>query len=296
LNVVTGDGSTGQALAESAEVDVLSFTGSTATGRKVIEASKGNIKKVSLELGGKAASIVFADADIADAADGVTFGAFFNNGECCVAQSRLLVQSGIADEFLQEVRKRAEVLEVGQPLAATTDVGAVIHEKHMESVLSSITDAQAAGAAALVGGRRAGGRNLDSGWFVEPTILDHVSRDMAAFQKEIFGPVLSVTRFESVSEAVSLANGVDYGLANTIWSSGLDTVLQVSRRLKSGTVYVNTSIDGPPVMPFGGYKASGVGREMGEAGFEEFTELKSVNIRTGRRLGAFALGGLRESS
>ncbi len=291
LNVVTGDGRAGQALSEHVGVDVLSFTGSTLTGRKVLDASKGNIKKLSLELGGKAANIVFADADLDDAAEGVTFGVFFNNGECCVSQARLLVQDSVADEFLDRLAVAARRLRVGQPLDRSTDVGAMIHAGHLDKVLGHVEKGRAQGARVVTGGGRAAGTDLGDGLYVEPTILDGVTPTMAAFTEEIFGPVLSVTRFSDADEAVTMANAVDYGLSNSIWSKDIDKVLPISKQLKSGTVYVNTTIDGPPTMPFGGYKASGFGREMGQAGFEEFTELKSVSIRSGKRAGTFAIGG-----
>jgi acyl-CoA reductase-like NAD-dependent aldehyde dehydrogenase len=290
LNVVTGDGRAGQALAEHPGVDVLSFTGSTRTGRQVVGASRGNLKRLSLELGGNAATIVFADADLDDAAAGVTFGAFFNNGECCVSQARLLVQDSIADEFLAELAIRTRRLRVGQPLDRSTDVGPLIHDGHLDAVLGHIGVGREQGARVLAGGARATGGALLSGHYVEPTILDAVTPAMTAFREEIFGPVLTVTRFHDADEALALANGVEYGLANSLWSKDIDKVLPIAKRLRSGTVYVNTAIDAPPTMPFGGYQFSGVGREMGQAGFEEFTELKSVNIRTGRRTGTFAFG------
>jgi acyl-CoA reductase-like NAD-dependent aldehyde dehydrogenase len=290
LNVVTGDGRAGQALAEHPDVDVLSFTGSTATGRRILDASRSNIKKLSLELGGKAANIVFPDADLEDAAAGVVFGGFFNNGECCVAQSRLLIHADIADEFLVELRDRAQQLRVGQPLEDATDVGALIHEQHLRTVLDRVEEGQGQGGDLVTGGSRPTDATLDGGWYLQPTILDRVTPGMAAFTEEIFGPVLTVSRFRTEAEALRLANSVDYGLANSVWSKNIDTALDVAKGLRSGTVYVNTTIDAPPTMPFGGYKASGVGREMGQAGFEEFTELKSVNIRTGKRAGTFALG------
>jgi betaine-aldehyde dehydrogenase len=290
LNVVTGDGRAGAALAEHAGVDLLSFTGSTATGRRVIAASQSNVKKLSLELGGKAASLVFADADLEDALEGVTFGVFFNNGECCVSHARLLVQDSIADEFLAELSLRAQGLRVGQPLDRDTDVGPMIHDGHLAKVLTHVTGGVADGARVLTGGERAVGPGLAGGQFVQPTIVDAVTPSMRVFREEIFGPVLTVTRFHDAAEAVALANDVDYGLANTVWSKNLDTVLPVAKGLRSGTVWVNTTIDAPPTMPFGGYKASGFGREMGQAGFDEFTEIKSVNIRTGRRAGTFAIG------
>jgi betaine-aldehyde dehydrogenase len=294
LNVVTGDGRAGRALAEHHGVDVLSFAGSTATGRHVLDASKGNLKKVSLELGGKAANIVFPDADLDVAAEGVVFGAFFNNGECCVSQARLLVHEQIAAEFVAEVTARTGQLVLGPPLEHTTDVGAMIHAGHLESVLGHVTANAAKGADVLTGGGRATGPAYGDGYYVEPTVLGGVTPNLPAFGEEIFGPVLAVSTFRDTDDAVALANAVDYGLANSVWSKDIDTAVPVARRLKSGSVYVNTTIDAPPVMPFGGYKLSGIGREMGQAGFEEFTELKSVNLRTCRRPGGFAFGARKE--
>jgi acyl-CoA reductase-like NAD-dependent aldehyde dehydrogenase len=288
INLVLGDGASGQAITEHVDVDVVSFTGSTVTGRHVIDAAKSNLKKLSLELGGKAANIVFADADLEDAVEGVLFGGFFNNGECCVAQSRLLVQDSVADEFLHELARRTQQLTVGDPLSRSTDVGALIHEGHLNSVLGHVDRGISEGAVLLAGGAKLTTDDLVAGQFISPTILDRVDPTMAAFHGEIFGPVLTVSRFTDAAEALSLANAVEYGLSNSIWSKDIDKVLDCAKALKSGTVYVNTTIDAPPQMPFGGYKASGMGREMGLAGFEEFTELKSINIRTGKRAGAFA--------
>ena len=289
LNLVTGDGRVGQAMAEHPGIDVLSFTGSTATGRRVVEASKGNLKRLSLELGGKAANIVFSDADLDDAVEAAVFGAFFNNGECCVAQSRLLVQASIADEFVARLTERTARLRVGNPLEPTTDVGALIHEHHLNAVQAHVQQAAEAGALVASGGSRLTEGDFVSGFYLSPTVLDQVRPHMRAFQEEIFGPVVTVSRFKDSEEALALANGVDYGLSNSIWSKNIDTALDFARRLKSGTVYVNTTIDAPPQMPFGGYRSSGVGREMGTEGFEEFTEVKGVNIRTGKRSGTFLL-------
>ena len=290
MNVVTGDGRAGQALSEHHGVDAISFTGSTATGRRVLEAAKGNLKKVSLELGGKAASIVFADADLSDAVDGVLFGAFFNSGECCVSQSRLLVQDSVADEFVAAVGARARALRVGQPLDHATEVGPMIHDGHLSKVLGYVADGRHSGAVVAAGGVRRTEGDLGKGLFVAPTVLDAVTPTMSVFNEEIFGPVLTVTRFHTAMEAAGMANAVPYGLSNSIWSKNIDTVLDVSKALRSGTIYVNTAIDAPPTMPFGGYKASGFGREMGQEGFDEYTELKSINIRTGARSGTFAIG------
>jgi len=293
LNVVAGDGGTGAFITEHRDVDLISFTGSTATGRKVIAASAGNMKKLSLELGGKAANIVFADADLEDAAAGVVFGVNFNNGECCVSQPRLLVQDSIADEFIAELALRTKQIKVGQPLDRTSDVGALIHDRHLANVRSFIENAGSHGAELITGGQRLSGGEYGNGQFMTPAIINNVAENTPAFQQEIFGPVLTVTRFSTAPEAIKQANSVEYGLANSVWSKNADTLFDTAKALKSGTVYANTTIDGIPQMPFGGYKASGVGREMGEAGFEEFTELKSINIRTGKRSGSFPIPAAR---
>lgn len=289
VNLVVGDGRAGQAISEADGIDLVSFTGSTATGRRVIAASAGNIKKLSLELGGNAANIVFADADLEDAAAGVVFGVNFNNGECCVSQPRLLVHESVADDFVAEVVRRTKQIKVGQPLERSTDVGALIHAGHLDKVSSYVNGAARDGASVVIGGQRLSGGEYGNGQFIAPTVIDRVDAASSAFRDEIFGPVLTVTRFGDFDDAIRLANSVEYGLANSVWSKNVDTVLSASKALKSGAVYANTTIDAPPQMPFGGYKASGVGREMGQAGFEEFTELKSVNIRSGKRAGTFAI-------
>jgi betaine-aldehyde dehydrogenase len=282
LNLVLGDGRTGQLIAEHKAVDVLSFTGSTATGRKVLDAAKSNIKKLSLELGGKAANIIFADADLDAAANGAVFGAFFNNGECCVSQARLLVQESVADEILAMVTAKTEKLRVGNPLEDNTDLGPLISTAHLDKVMSYVNRGRAEGAEIIFGGERLHGATYDRGLYVKPTVLAKTRETMSVFREEIFGPVVSVTTFRDMADAARLANAVDYGLANSIWSKDIDKVLPLVKQLRSGTVYVNTVIDAPPVMPFGGYKLSGFGREMGEEGFNEFTQLKAVNIRTSR--------------
>jgi acyl-CoA reductase-like NAD-dependent aldehyde dehydrogenase len=287
VNLVVGDGRAGQALTESNDIDLVSFTGSTATGRRVLAAAAGNMKKLSLELGGKAANIVFADADLEDAAAGVVHGVTFNNGECCVSQPRLLVHASVADDFVKEVSRRMQRVRVGQPLDRDTQLGALIHAPHLARVKSFVDNAAQYGAEVVTGSGAPAGQGLGKGQFMAPAVIDRVAADAPIFQDEIFGPVLSVTRFDDAAQAIRLANGVQYGLANSIWSKNTDTVLDVAKALKSGTVYVNTTIDAPVQMPFGGYKASGIGREMGEAGFEEFTELKSISIRTGKRVGTF---------
>ena len=288
VNVVTGEGAAvGGALAESDLVDVLSFTGSTATGRKITEASAGSIKRLSMELGGKAASIVYADADLDDALDGVLFGVLFNQGECCVSGARLLVQDSIADEFVARVVDGVGKVTVGAPGAPGSEVGPMIHAAHMNKVLGCVSSAVADGATLLAGGQQLSGPGFDGGNFFAPTVLDGVAPTDIVFTEEIFGPVLTVTRFTDVEEAVQLANATEYGLAGSIWTKNIDKALTTARRMRSGRVWINTTIDGAPALPAGGMKQSGYGREMGQAGFDEFTELKTIQIRTGRRTPAF---------
>lgn len=290
LNVVTGlGGVVGQAIVENPEVDRISFTGSTATGRKIVAGSVGNLKRVSLELGGKGANIVFDDADLDAALDGALVGIYMNQGECCSAGSRLLLGAKIADEFLDRLISRVRALRTGDPMAETTDLGALINETQLHKVLDYIDLGKKAGARILVGGERLGGGDLDRGYFVEPTIFDQVRPDMRIFQDEIFGPVLSVSQFNTVDEAIRIANDTTYGLANAVWTNDLDRAVVVSRALRSGTVCVNTIIDGAPQLPFGGYKSSGFGREMGTLGLDEFTEVKTTLVHLGKRTPFFGV-------
>jgi betaine-aldehyde dehydrogenase len=290
FNVVTGDGRAGQALAQHLDVDMLTFTGSTSTGRRVLEASKGNLKRTSLELGGKAAQIVFADADLDDAVEGVLFGATHNQGECCVAGARLLVQDSVSEEFIRRLTERAADIRVGAG-TSDADFGALIHDAHLQHVLSAVESAKSEGGTIVTGGERLTGPGYDGGAFMGPTIVADVLPSMEIFHHEVFGPVLTVSTFSEASEAIELANAVEYGLGNTVWTKDIDTALTVTRKLRSGTVWINTSIDGAPQLSFGGYKASGYGREMGRLGLEEFCQTKTVQIRTGKRAGTFGLRG-----
>ena len=284
VNVVLGYGqSVGQRLIEHPDVDFISFTGSTRTGRAVIEASKLHLKRTSMELGGKSANIVFADADIDDAIDGVMFGVLFNNGECCVSGSRLLVEESIADSFVAKLAKRMSEISVGDPLASGVQVGPMIHEGHLKSVLGHVQRAVEQGAKVSTGGVQLTDGNLASGYFIAPTVIDHVTPQSDIFHDEVFGPVLAVTRFKGVEEAIRIANATRYGLAASVWTKNIDTALDISQELRAGTVWVNTTIDGSPQLPGGGVKESGFGREMGQAGFDEFTEVKTIQIRTGAR-------------
>ncbi|MBX3567481.1 MAG: aldehyde dehydrogenase family protein [Rhizobiaceae bacterium] len=285
FNVVSGYGATvGDHLTAHPGIDFVSFTGSTRTGSRVVANTSRHLVKSSVELGGKSANIVFADADLEAAVDGALMGVFFNNGECCVSGSRLFVQSSIADDFIAKVVERSRRLKVGDPFDEDTDIGALIDEQHLAKVAGLVRTGIEEGAELALGGKVAGG---SAGHFHEATIFDRVEPGMTIFREEIFGPVLSVTRFETVEDAVRLANDTAYGLSNYVWSKNIDTVLTVAKRLKSGWVQANTVIDGAPQLPLTGVKGSGFGYEMGQAGFEEFTQLKTLLIHTGPRAPVF---------
>jgi betaine-aldehyde dehydrogenase len=288
LHVVTGYGHTvGQALIENAAVDMITFTGSARTARTIATTPGAALKRKAFELGGKGATIVFADADLDDAVDGTLWGVFMNAGEICCAGTRLLVENVIAEDFLKRLVDRAQQLRVGDPFDEQTDLGALIHPRHMKSVLDYIADGSKLGAELLTGGERVVADGLDRGCFVAPTIFDRVDPDNVIFREEIFGPVLSTTRFSDPREAIELANLTSYGLSNGVWTKDLDKAHVCARELRCGTVWVNTANDGAVQLPFGGYGHSGQGREKGAAGIEEFMEQKTVQIHLGRRRPAF---------
>ncbi|MDE2395428.1 MAG: aldehyde dehydrogenase family protein [Burkholderiales bacterium] len=276
VNVVSGLGSVvGQALLDSPQVDMISVTGSTATGRKAIAASAGNIKKLGLELGGKNPHIVFADADLDDAADGVAFGMAFNAGQCCVGGSRLVVARSVAEAFVAKLAEKLQRIRVGDPLDESTQVGALFDGAHMDKVLGYIQRGVEGGARVVCGGGRTGSAD---GFFVQPTLLADVPADAALLRDEIFGPVLAVQPFDSDDEAIALANDTEYGLSASIWTRDLNRAMRTMREVKAGRVWINTTLDNGPETPLGGMKQSGLGREAGLAGIEEYTELKTAHL------------------
>lgn len=276
VNVVTGRGAVvGQVLLDSPRVDMVSVTGSTATGRKAIAASAAHIKKLGLELGGKNPHIVFADADLDEAADGVAFGMAFNAGQCCVGGSRLVVARGIAGEFSERLVAKLARIRVGDPLDPRTQVGALFDEAHLQKVLGYIEGGVRDGARILCGGARTG---PPEGCFVQPTLVDRVHPAMALVREEIFGPVLAVLPFEGVDEALAIANDSEFGLSASIWTRDLATAMRAMREVQAGRVWVNTTLDNGPETPLGGMKQSGLGRDAGLAGIEEYTEMKTVHL------------------
>ncbi len=282
FNVVTGPGrSIGQHLLEHMDVDMLSFTGSTAVGRSVVEASgRTNFKKLGLELGGKNPQIVFADADLEDAADGVAFGIAFNTGQCCVSGSRLLVERSVADRFSQMVADKLAKVRVGDPLDEAAQAGAITTDAQNRTILSYIAKGQEEGATLISGGRVL---EISGGQYIEPAVFTNVTMDMAVASEEIFGPVLCVIPFDSIDEAITIANDTEYGLAASVWTKDIDKALSISRRVQAGRFWVNTTLAGGPELPIGGFKQSGWGREAGMQGVEEYTQVKSVHIEIGKR-------------
>ncbi|MDE1167855.1 MAG: aldehyde dehydrogenase family protein [Pseudomonas sp.] len=284
INVVTGRGAVvGERLTRHPDVSMISFTGSTRVGKQIAATAAADLTRVALELGGKAANVVFADADLEAALDGVLFGVILNQGEECVAGTRLLIEASVADEFVSKLVARANKVVVGLPLDEKTQIGALIHAQHLESVLSYIDIGKQQGARLVCGGERLTDGELGEGYFVGPTIFTEVQPHHRIFREEIFGPVLTVTTFTTVEQAISLANDTDYGLGNGLWTKDVDKALQVSQKLQSGTVFVNTYLETAPQLPFGGFKQSGYGRENGVDGLHEFLEVKSTFIKLGAR-------------
>jgi len=287
LNVVTGRGlEVGEQIVRHPGVNMVSFTGSSAVGRRIIAASAETTKRVTLELGGKAANIVFDDANLDDALQGTLKSIFAFQGQCCVAGSRLLLQEGIAETFAQRLLAHTAKLKLGDPRLRETDLGSMISAPHTDKVMGYVKRA-ARQSEPLIGGEAMAPAAGLTGNFVQPTIFGDVAMDSELFTEEVFGPVLAITRFKTNEEAIDLANATRYGLANSLWTQSLATSLTCSRRLKSGIVWVNTALDGAPQLPFGGTKGSGFGRELGEAGFEDFTEPKTVILATAHYAPAF---------
>ena len=284
INIVTGNGHiVGDALSAHPGVDMLSFTGSTTVGRKIAKAAAERIIPVSLELGGKGANIVFADADLDQALDGVLFGTILNQGQECCAGARLLVEDSIADDFLQQLLSRAKKVVTGLPLDNVTDLGPLIHRTHMDRVLAHIQTANASGAKVLIGGEAMTGSDYEAGFFVPTTIVDGVTPAMNIFREEVFGPVLTVTRFSSDAEALALSNDTEYGLASGFWTRDLCRAHAMAAGMQTGNIYVNTFLETAMQLPFGGWKNSGLGREVGIEGLLEFTQTKSTYFRLASR-------------
>ena len=280
FNVVPGYGhEAGEALALHMDVDAIGFTGSTRVGRKMLEyAGRSNLKRVYNELGGKSAFVVFDDfADIVRAAKTVAGSMFFNQGESCNAPSRVLVHEKVADRFLEVVAAEAPKYAPGAPLSGPAEMGALVDETQMRTVLGYIDAGHGDGAQLVTGGRRS--RSETGGYYVEPTVFAGVRNDMRIAREEIFGPVMSVIRFKTEAEAIALANDSPYGLQASVWSDNVNRAHRVARALRAGTVHVNQYDEDDITVPFGGYKQSGNGRDKSLHAFDKYTELKTTWLR-----------------
>jgi betaine-aldehyde dehydrogenase len=278
VNVVTGPGAAvGHALAASDQVDKIAFTGGTVTGRSVMQAATGNLKKISLELGGKSPNIVFADADFETAVDYALFGIYANAGQVCSAGSRLILQESLHDRFVERLVERAKKIRVGNGFDPDTEMGPIISKTQLERVERYIAIGKEEGAKLLCGGERLGGA-LAGGNFIAPTIFDRTNPQMRIVKEEIFGPVLVIQTFEDEADAIRLANDSIYGLAGAVFTQDIGKAHRVIRKLRAGITWINTYHPTYNEAPWGGYKQSGIGRELGTYGYDAYTEVKQINV------------------
>ncbi|PYR25499.1 MAG: betaine-aldehyde dehydrogenase [Acidobacteria bacterium] len=276
INVVTGPGSTvGQMLVQHPGIDKIAFTGDTTTGKAIMKGSSETLKRITLELGGKSPNIVFPDADLDAAVRGATTGIFYGKGEVCAAGSRLLVDKSIKNEFVDKVASRAKKMTPGDPLDPKTRLGAISSKRQLENNLRYIAIATKEGAQLVAGGARAD-IGTGKGYFLQPTVFDGVTPEMTIAREEIFGPVLAAIEFGDVDEAIARANDSQYGLAAAVWTKDIKKAHYVARKLQAGTVWINTYNIYDTAAPFGGYKQSGFGREMGMHALEHYTQVKTV--------------------
>ncbi|MFC0525890.1 betaine-aldehyde dehydrogenase [Pontibacillus salicampi] len=281
VNLVLGSGSKlGQELAENYDVDLVSFTGGMEAGRKVMTAATGNFKKVSLELGGKNPNVVFSDADFDTAVDQALNAVFFHAGQVCSAGARLIVEDSIHDTFVEELIRRTKNIKLGNGFHSSTQSGPLISQEHLDNVVNYVQIGKDEGAHLAIGGARPQGEEVKDGFFFEPTIFTNCDSSMRIVQEETFGPILTVEKFHSEPEAIQLANDSVYGLAGAVWSEDISKAERVSNQLRMGTVWINDFHTYFAQAPWGGYKASGIGRELGKQGIEEYTEVKHIYRNT----------------
>jgi aldehyde dehydrogenase (NAD+) len=275
VNVLTGGPETGKSIVRHPGIDKIAFTGSTAVGKEIMRGAADSLKRITLELGGKSPNIVFADADVDGAVKGAINGIFYGKGEVCNAGSRLFLESRLKDEFTEKLAARAAKMRPADPLDPKTRMGAIVSQEQMNTVLGYIEAGKKEGAKLVAGGNRV---SIDgsNGYFIEPTIFGDVKNDMTIAREEIFGPVLSVLTFDDLEEVIELANSNPYGLAAAVWTRDIKKAHMVSRRLKAGTVWINTYGLMDASVPFGGFKSSGMGRELGMQAIEHYTEVKTV--------------------
>jgi aldehyde dehydrogenase (NAD+) len=275
VNIVTGDAEVGEEMVTNPMVDKVAFTGSTEIGKRVMELASATMKKVTLELGGKSANIVLDDADMELAVDGSLYACYFHQGQCCVAGTRLILTDKIYDEFIERLKNKMMKMKIGNPADKDTDIGPLVSEKQQKRVLDYIELGKKEGAKLIYGGGVPEGFN---GYYVEPTLFADVTNDMRIAREEIFGPVLSVIKVKDENEALKAANYSDFGLAGGVWSKDADKALRFANKLRAGTVWINEWHLLNDRAPFGGYKQSGIGRELGIEGLKSYTEMKHIHI------------------
>jgi aldehyde dehydrogenase (NAD+) len=279
VNVVPGYGPTaGAAVSGHMDIDKVAFTGEYTTGQIIMEAAaKSNLKRITLELGGKSPNIVLADADLDAAVEGAYFGLFFNQGQCCCAGSRLFVEDKVHDQFVDKMLKKAKGRKVGDPFDPETEQGPQVSQEQFDRVMGFIKQGQKEGAKMLCGGNRVG----KQGYFIEPTVFTDVKDDMKIAKDEIFGPVMNILRFKSIDEVVARGNKTYFGLAAAVWTRDITKAHRLARSLKAGTVWINCYDIFDAAAPFGGFKMSGIGRELGEYALANYTEVKTVYVNLG---------------
>ena len=276
-NLLQGDADVGRELGENTNVDMIAFTGSTRVGQSLMRSAASNIKKIGLELGGKSPNVIFADADIEAAVEWAMIGIFFNQGEVCAAGSRILVEESIHDEFVSKLKAKAERMTIGDPMK-NPDIGPIITEKDMEKVLAYIQSGIDEGARLVCGGKRYTEKGCGKGFFVLPTIFDNCTSRMKIVREEIFGPVVTVQTFKTEQEAISMANDTPYGLAGGVFTKDTGRAHRVISEIRAGITWINCFAPTFNEAPWGGYKMSGIGRELGIHGLEEYQEVKQINI------------------
>jgi aldehyde dehydrogenase (NAD+) len=275
VNIITGGAKEGEYLLQNKKVRKVAFTGSTSVGKKIMQSAGQNLQKLSLELGGKSANIVLADADLSIAVDGALYAFLYHSGQACDSGTRLFVDEKIYPAFKDALIKRIHDVKVGIPTDPGTGYGPVVNKKQFDTIMNYIEISKKEGAKLLFGGERAVGGELDKGYYIKPTLFE-VTPENTIFNEEIFGPVLGITPFSSEEQVVKLANKSVYGLAGAVWSKNPDHAKKIARLLETGTVWINEYHLLNPGMPFGGYKQSGLGREMGEEGLKAYLEVKHL--------------------
>lgn len=278
-NLVLGSGATvGNELAQSSDIDKVAFTGGKIAGQEIMKAASGNMKGISLELGGKSPNVIFADADFDAAVDYGLFGIFYNQGEVCSAASRLIVEDKIYDKYVEKLVEKANKIKIGNGMDKDVRMGPLVSKEHFNDVLNYIEIGKNEGAKLVCGGKKPEGKEYEKGFFIEPTIFTNVTSDMRIVKEEIFGPVLVIQRFSTEEEAVKLANDTDYGLAAGVFSNDISKALRVIKKIRAGITWINTYGPVYNEAPWGGYKQSGIGRELGTYGLDDYTEVKQINI------------------